>query len=135
MNGREWLARQMDREELTYRQHQNCFTWIGDFGRAQQLVDEQLKTDWPALLESFGRQLNPLHEEIFAQFPTANYGTAYRVEWATDIIVFSKAGVPEEVDGSAGKACHSEFLLHRYPALFRQTRDEIGGSARPFEPN
>jgi len=86
MNGREWLARQMDREKLTYRQYQNCFTWMEDFPRAQQLIDEQLKTDWPALLESFGRQLNPLHEQIFAQFPTANYWTAYQVEWATDIV-------------------------------------------------
>jgi hypothetical protein len=86
LNGREWLARQMDREKLKYRQHQNCFTWIEDFGRAQQLMNEQLKTDWPKLLDSFGRQLNPLHEEIFAQFPTANYWTAYQVEWATDIV-------------------------------------------------
>jgi len=55
MNGREWLARQMDPEKLTYRQHQNCFTWIEDFPRAQQLMDEQLQTDWPASMESFGR--------------------------------------------------------------------------------
>jgi hypothetical protein len=86
LNGREWLARQMDREKLKYRQHQNCFTFIQDFRRAQQLMDEQLKTDWPKLLDSFGRQLNPLHEEIFEKFPTANYWTGYQMEWATDIV-------------------------------------------------
>jgi hypothetical protein len=86
MNGREWLARQMDGGRLSYRQHQNCFTFIEDFPRAQQLMDEQLKTDWPALLDSFGRQLNPLHEEIFGQFPAPNYWTGYQVEWATDIV-------------------------------------------------
>jgi len=86
MNGREWLARRMDGEKLSYRQHQNSFTFIEDFPRGQQLMDEQLKTDWPALLESFGRQLNPLHEEIFEKFPAANYWTAYQVEWATDIV-------------------------------------------------
>jgi hypothetical protein len=86
INGREWLARQMDREKLGYRRHENCFSFIEDFTRAQQLMDEQLKTDWPALLDGFGQQLNPLHEEIFAKFTTANYWTGYQVEWATDIV-------------------------------------------------
>lgn len=86
INGREWLARQMDREKIRYQRHDNCFSFIEDFPRAQQLMDEQLKTDWPALLDSFGRQLNPLHEEIFAKFPAANYWTAYQVEWATDVV-------------------------------------------------
>jgi hypothetical protein len=76
----------MDREGLAYRQHQNTFTFIEDFARAQALLDDQLKTDWPTLLDSFGRQLNPLHEEIFAQFPTDNYWTGYQMEWATDIV-------------------------------------------------
>ena len=86
INGREWLARQMDRAGLAYRQHQNTFTFVEDFARAQALLEEQLKTDWPALLGSFGRQLNPLHEEIFERYPTDNYWTAYQVEWATDIV-------------------------------------------------
>jgi hypothetical protein len=29
-NGREWLARQMDREGLKYRRADNCFPWIAD---------------------------------------------------------------------------------------------------------
>jgi hypothetical protein len=86
INGREWLARQLDREKMHYRRHQNCFSFIEDYSRAQQLLDEQLKTDWPALLDGFGRQLNPLHEEIFERFPTANYWTGYQVEWATDMV-------------------------------------------------
>jgi len=30
MNGREWLARQMDQEGLKYRQQGNCLVWIED---------------------------------------------------------------------------------------------------------
>jgi hypothetical protein len=30
MNGREWLARQMDKAGLKYRQQGNCFVWIED---------------------------------------------------------------------------------------------------------
>ena len=44
LNGREWLARQMDQAGIRYRRHDNCFTWIEDFGRAQKLMDDQLKT-------------------------------------------------------------------------------------------
>ena len=86
MNGREWLARQMEREKLAYRQSKNCFPFMEDYARAQELLNEQLKTDWPALLDTFGQELNPLHEEIFQNYPTANYWTAYQVEWATDVV-------------------------------------------------
>jgi hypothetical protein len=75
MNGREWLARQMDREKLRYRQHQNCFTLIEDFPRAQQLMDEQLKTDWLALLDSFGSTLtNDIARQTLMAFPHVSRG-------------------------------------------------------------
>ena len=86
INGRKWLGRQMDREKIGYQQQQNCFPYIEDFPRAQQLMNEQLKTDWAALLDGFGRQLNPEQEEILERFPTADYWTGYQVEWATDIV-------------------------------------------------
>jgi hypothetical protein len=86
MNGREWLARQMDQQRLRYQQQGNCFPFIEDYQRAQQLLDQQLKTNWAELLNGFGRQLNPLHEEIFQHYPTENYWTCYQSEWATDIV-------------------------------------------------
>jgi len=86
MNGREWLGRQMRRQGIRYRQQANCFPFIEDYGRAQQLMDEQLKTNWTELLNGFGRELNPLHEEIFEHFPTENYWTCYQSEWTTDIV-------------------------------------------------
>jgi len=42
MNGRQWLARQMDRVGIDYRQRDNCFLWIEDYAAAQKLLDEQL---------------------------------------------------------------------------------------------
>jgi hypothetical protein len=86
MNGREWLARQMDQHGLQYAQRDNCFAWIEDYGKAQELLEEQLETNWPELLSGFARQLNPLHEEIFQRFPTENYWTCYQCEWATDVV-------------------------------------------------
>jgi hypothetical protein len=46
LNGREWLARQMDQEQLRYVRSDNNFLWVQDWQRAQQLFDEQLQTDW-----------------------------------------------------------------------------------------
>jgi len=86
LNGREWLARQMDRLGLGYLQQGNCFPWIEDYGRAQQEMEQQLKTNWAELLQSFVPQLNPAHAEIFARYPAEYYWTCYQSEWATDVV-------------------------------------------------
>jgi len=85
LNGREWLAQQMQSAGLEYVRHENCFSWIADYARAQSLLDDQLKTDWPQELDEIARQLNPLQEEIFAQFPARYYWSAVESEWATDV--------------------------------------------------
>ena len=50
LNGREWLACQMDAAHLAYRRRENCFVWIADLAAAQQLADRQLTTRWDAVL-------------------------------------------------------------------------------------
>jgi hypothetical protein len=86
INGREWLARQMQRAGLGYRQEGNCFVWIEDYARAQELMNQQLETNWAELLGAVGESLNPLHEEIFARYETRYYWTCYQSEWATDLV-------------------------------------------------
>ena len=85
LNGREWLARQMQRAGLKYIQQDNCFVWLEDWKSAQQLLDQQRNTAWQPLLESFAQELNPLHEEIFQNYPVNYYWTCYQSEWGTDI--------------------------------------------------
>lgn len=85
LNGREWLARQMKAESIPYIRHENCFSWVQDYARAQSLMDQQLKTDWPGELGAIARQLNPLHEQIFAGFPASYYWSVIESEWATDV--------------------------------------------------
>lgn len=86
VNGREWLARQMDREGLKYRQQGNCFVWIEDYEQAQILLNRQLETNWAELLNGFAGRLNPIHESIFERYPASYYWTTYQSEWATDIV-------------------------------------------------
>lgn len=90
LNGREWLARQMDGTGLKYRQQGNCFLWIEDYAEAQRLLSQQLQIGWPELLSRFSGQLNPLHASLFERYPTDYYWTCYQSEWATDV-VFAEA--------------------------------------------
>ena len=39
LNGREWLAQQLDRAGISYLKRDNCFTQISDLKRAQRLMD------------------------------------------------------------------------------------------------
>src|SRR5260370_3629981 len=86
INGREWLARRMNGEGLNYFRQDNCFPWVEDIPRAQQLFQEQLTVNWAERLQPLAQRLNPLHEEIFRNYPTQYYWTAFQCEWATDIL-------------------------------------------------
>ena len=86
MNGREWLGRQMDDHGIQYVAMGNCFPWIAGWEKAQKLMDQQLKTDWPKMLERVARELNPIHGELFAKKPLSYYWTTYQSEWAIDVV-------------------------------------------------
>ena len=86
LNGREWLARTMDRANLGYVQRDNCFVWLEDAGRAQQLMDQQVRAAWPDLLDGIARGLNPDHDEMFRAWPMTYYWSTYQSEWASDIL-------------------------------------------------
>jgi hypothetical protein len=86
MNGRMWVARQLERRHSPFVRVDNCFTSIGNPDLAQRLMDEQLATDWPQALTAIARKLNPIHENLFWASPMDYYWSAYQTEWATDIL-------------------------------------------------
>jgi hypothetical protein len=83
LNGREWLARQLDEKGIGYQRRDNCFTWVEDFTRAQELADQQPGIPWQAELDRLlSRMLPPrplwLPEDHY-------YWTVDQSEWATDV--------------------------------------------------
>jgi hypothetical protein len=86
LNGREWLARQLDAAGSAYVRQDNCFIWVEDWSRAQHLLDQQLRVEWPDLLDTIARSLNPLHEQLFERFPLRYYWTVFQSEWAIDLV-------------------------------------------------
>jgi hypothetical protein len=86
LNGREWLARQMQAAGLDYLQQDNCFPYIANWTKAQRLMDRQLKTKWPKLLNGIAGQLNPIHTQIFHKHPLSYDWSVYQHEWALDVV-------------------------------------------------
>ncbi len=86
INGREWLARQMDAAGLGYKRMENCFVDLADPGRAQKLMNQQLRTDWPQLLDELAGLANPVEKEIFRKVKVPYYWSAQESEWASDVM-------------------------------------------------
>ena len=53
LSGREWLRRGLERAGIDFLVHGNKFLNIADYQKAQQLLDEQLNTQFTNLLNSF----------------------------------------------------------------------------------
>lgn len=86
MNGREWLARRMDEQGMSYTRYDNSFPWIKDFPKAQKMFDGMLKTDWPKVLDAAARQVHPAHGAMFRGLGFHYYWSAFQTEWATDTV-------------------------------------------------
>ena len=85
VNGREWLSRAMDREGLRYHRGDNKILWVEDWQRAQQLLDEQLRMDWPPVLDAYQRQVHPLHPGHLGKMKVLYNWTVHQSEWASDV--------------------------------------------------
>lgn len=98
LNGREWLARQMDRAGLSYERSENKFLRVADWERAQQLLDEQLQTDWVRAFGALQKQVHPLHPRILGRMRVPYNWTVFQSEWATDVAFHSEQVLQPRLD-------------------------------------
>jgi hypothetical protein len=86
INGRHWLERQLLAENIAHVKDGNCFPAIADWTRAQELLDSQLRTNWPALLHDLLLNSCPLIDQVIPHLSGEyHYWSADETEWATDI--------------------------------------------------
>jgi hypothetical protein len=86
VNGREWLARQLDEQKVGYLKRENCLVAVEDIQRVQDLADKQLQTDWAGILNPIAVLAHPIHRELFDDYPMNYYWSCQDSEWASDIM-------------------------------------------------
>ena len=86
VNGREYLARRLDKAGIGYEKRDNCFTRIDDLPRAQKMLDSLLTRKWPQLLNRLARQINPHFRQGGLLSQASYYWTFRETEWATDVM-------------------------------------------------
>jgi hypothetical protein len=86
LNGRLWLARQLEQRGVPFQRHRNLITAVDDPVLAQQLLDEQTRADWPHLLQELVQPIHPLWHFLHDEVNTPYYWMAEQSECATDVI-------------------------------------------------
>jgi hypothetical protein len=110
INGREWLAREMDAAGVGYARQGNCFTRIDDVPAAQALLDRQTRHDWAASLAAVGAAANPARARVVAGYAGVDYYWSLdESEYATDLMFRTRG--------------HLDRL---YPALVRHGIESFG---------
>jgi hypothetical protein len=86
LNGREWLARQLDQAGIGYLRRDNCLLNT-DCTQAQRCADAQPRLRWAGQLHRLLRRVHPLHAEFFRGEGWVDYyWTSEQTEWATDVL-------------------------------------------------
>jgi hypothetical protein len=84
LNGHDWLARQLDRRGLGYRQQDNAFLSLDDPAAAQQLADQFTRKKWRRFLDALAKRVNPLLGTLLRK--VNYYWVTDQAEYATDIL-------------------------------------------------
>jgi hypothetical protein len=84
LNGHDWLARQLDRRGLGYRQQDNAFLALDDLASAQQLADQLTRKKWRRFLDALAKRVNPLLRTLLRK--VNYYWVTDQAEYATDIL-------------------------------------------------
>jgi hypothetical protein len=93
LNGREWLTRQLDQCSIAYQQRDNCLVRVADPKRAQDLLNQQLATNWKEELDTLLTQAHPLHAQIAQPIAQRYYWSASQTEFATDVCFKDRASL------------------------------------------
>jgi hypothetical protein len=86
INGREWLARQMDRRRIAYQRYENSFLDLGQLDQIQRLCQRFSRRKWVRLLDAFARRVNPILPLITRSGFGGYWWVLEQAEIATDVM-------------------------------------------------
>jgi len=84
VNGHSWLARKLDRHDISCRAIDNAFVSIENPARAQRFADGFVKQNWPRILCAFAKRVNPLLKGLLEGY--SYYWVTDQFEYATDVM-------------------------------------------------
>jgi hypothetical protein len=86
INGREWLARQLDVLGSPYTRYDNCFLHLADVAGVQALAERFAHREWARVLQAFARRVNPFLSTLQASGYGEYYWVTQECEIATDLM-------------------------------------------------
>lgn len=127
LNGREYLAQRMNEAGIGYEQRDNCFVWIEDLPRAQQMMQELEKRKWERWLTVLAARVNPLLGKDSGLDLHPYYWSLSESEYATDVMFRDSAALarvyPALVDHAIRRFASKEVLRF----LGRRTNSRFNG--------
>jgi hypothetical protein len=87
-NGHDFVARQLKKKGIAFKQVDNAFVELGDPAAAQRIADRFAKLPWPKILERYARLVNPLLLDELSGM--SHYWVIDQAEYATDLCFVSK---------------------------------------------
>ena len=89
-NGHEKLALDMQKAKIEYIKSDNCFTWISDINKAQQLSDNINVSRFHSKLEQWAEKFVPILKRLSQIWTMKYHWSIKQVEYSTDIIFQSE---------------------------------------------
>jgi hypothetical protein len=93
LNGHEWLARKLTENQIGYTKVDNVLVRVEDLERAQAFSDRLPSLNWPQILHSYARRVNPLLDGILGE--QRYYWVTAQSEYSTDVLFRNRAALSE----------------------------------------
>ena len=138
INGREWLARQMDRLGMVYDRYENSFQSLSNSRKAQDLSTRLAHRHWPRVLDALARRVNPLLPLVVRLGFGGYYWVLDQTEISTDIMFRDRKSLeeilpsllryasvalsPEDVLRFLGRKLHGSFKGELTTSLLKRPR-------------
>ena len=127
MNGREWLRRGLEAESIEFVHQGNKFFHVDDYARAQRLLDQQLDTRWPQVLDGFMSVAFPTMRDTLGPH-LGYYWTMWQSEWATDLIFES----PADLNSTMEAVLRHAFMTGTSTRVLRYLDRPVTRAGQPY---
>jgi hypothetical protein len=130
INGREWLARQLDKHGIGYEKHDNCFTRIDDLDTAQQFFHRLDQQSWAGWLHRLAVRIHPFLSSKSALLFKPYYWSLSQSEYATDILFRDPSGLQQIYPSLLQHAIHHFHSQDVLRFLGRRIQNRFEGEIR-----